>query len=45
MISNTDVINNKADKWIIMAEIKDTKWMYIIKVIKIKPEIKWCYRK
>ena len=45
MINNTGDINNKTDKWIIIAEIKNIKWMYIIKVFKIKPEIKWCYRK
>ena len=45
MINNTGVINNKTDKWIIITEIKNIKWMYIIKVFIIKPQIKWYYRK
>ena len=45
MMNNAGVINNKTEKWIIMAGINNIKWMCIIKVFKIKPEVKWCYRK
>ena len=41
MMNNTGVINNKRDKWMIMAEIKNIKnEMYMIRVFEIKPEFK-----
>ena len=45
MMNNIGVINNKTDKWIIIAEIKKIKWIYIIKVFENKPEVERCRRR
>ena len=39
MMNDTGDINNKTDKWKIIAEIKNTEWIYIINDFKFKPEI------
>ena len=42
MMNNTGFINNKTDKWVVIAEVINIKKneVYMIRVFKIKPEIK-----